>query len=159
VDIKGFSQHLYQTLCRVPDFHPILKAAERAKKKWNMHVEVITNVIPTMNDSDEELEQIADWIVKTLGEKTPWHVTRFVPHLDYKHLSATPIETLERARKIGLEKGLKFVYLGNVPGHPAENTICPKCGKVLIERKGYRLGEFNIKEDGSCSFCGEAIFE
>lgn len=114
VDIKGFSDKLYQKLCRVPHFAPILAATERAKKKWNMHVEIITNIIPTLNDSDEELTAIAKWIKETLGAETPWHVTRFFPYLEYKHLPPTPIETLERAQKIGLKEGLKSIHIGNV---------------------------------------------
>lgn len=114
VDIKGFNNDLYQKLCKIKDFQPILDSAVRAKKKWKMHVEVVTNVIPTLNDDEKQLKGLAEWIVANLGPETPWHVTRFFPYLDYKHLELTPIETLEKAKKIGQEAGLKFVHLGNV---------------------------------------------
>jgi pyruvate formate lyase activating enzyme len=117
LDIKGFTNEFYKKLAKINDFKPILEAGIRAKKKWKMHVECITNIIPTLNDDDKQLKDIADWIVKNLGDDTPWHVTRFFPYLKYKHLPATPIETLEKAQKIGFDAGLKFVYIGNVPGY------------------------------------------
>jgi len=122
VDIKGFSPEAYQKIANVKDFHGILDVTKRAKHRWNMHVEVVSNIIPGINDKDEELSGIASWIREELGEDTPWHVTRFYPHLDLSHLSPTPISTLERGRKIGLDRGLFYVYLGNVPGHAGENT-------------------------------------
>ena len=152
VDIKGFTNEFYKKLARVPDFSPVLRSAERAKKKWKMHVECITNVIPTMNDDEEQLRGIAKWIRNTLGEETPWHVTRFIPYLEYAHLPPTPTKTLEKARQIGFEEGLQFVYIGNVPGHIGENTYCPKCKKLLIERTGYKISQNHL--DGvQCEFC------
>ncbi|MFC1637523.1 AmmeMemoRadiSam system radical SAM enzyme [Candidatus Margulisiibacteriota bacterium] len=153
VDVKGFSEDFYFKLTKIKDFKPVLAAAERAKKKWNMHVEVITLVIPTMNDDDAQLKGIAKWIRDKLGPETPWHVTRFTPYLEYSHLPATPIETLERAQKIGFEAGLQFVYVGNVAGHKGENTYCPKCKKLLIERVGYQT-EIRSVAAGKCGSCG-----
>lgn len=152
VDVKGFTKDFYRWLAKVPDFTSILKAAERAKHKWKMHVEVVTNVIPTHNDDEEQLRGIAQWIIKSLGAETPWHVTRFIPYLELSHLYPTPVTTLEKAREIGLEEGLHFVYLGNVYGHQAENTHCPQCGRVVIERTGYSLSQYEV-EEGRCKFC------
>ncbi|MBU0501969.1 MAG: AmmeMemoRadiSam system radical SAM enzyme [bacterium] len=118
VDVKGFTNDLYFKLAKIKDFSPVLKAAERMKKKWQKHVEIITLVIPTMNDDEKQLTDIANWIVKTLGRDTVWHVTRFFPYLEYKHLLPTPIATLEKAQGIGIGAGLKHVYIGNVPNHP-----------------------------------------
>ncbi len=157
VDVKGFSNDFYRKLAQVPNWETILTAAERAKKKWNMHVEIVTLVIPTWNDDDAQLKSIADWVVDSLGDRTPWHVTRFVPYLELQNLPTTPIETLERARQIGIDAGLKHVYIGNVPGHPAENTYCPNCKRLLVRRVGYEIGEYNLTADGKCSFCGERI--
>jgi pyruvate formate lyase activating enzyme len=155
VDVKGFNKEFYSKLTKIKDFSPILEAAERAKKKWNMHVEIVTNVIPTMNDDDAQLKGIAEWIVKTLGPETPWHVTRFVPYLEYADLPATPIETLEKAQQIGMLAGLQYVYIGNVTGHKGENTYCPKCRKLLIERVGYQT---DVKQKlDKCNNCGEAL--
>jgi pyruvate formate lyase activating enzyme len=153
VDAKGFSDTLYKNLAKVPKWRGILDVAKRAKEKWGMHVEVITNVIPTMNDDETQLTDIADWIYQELGELTPWHVTRFYPQYQLNELPPTPITTLEKAYDIGKKAGLKFVYLGNVPGHDRENTACYSCGKVVIQRAGYFTQVVNI--DGSkCGFCG-----
>ena len=156
VDIKGFRPEIYKFLAKVKDVQPIFKAAVAAKYKYGCHVEVVTNIIPTVNDDEDTLRSIAAWIVKDLGNKTPWHVTRFHPYLELSHLQATPIETLERAVDIGRAAGLEFVYVGNVPGHPAENTVCPNCRRIAISRDGYALGEVKVRE-GYCIFCGEDL--
>ena len=156
VDLKGFSEDFYQKIANVNDFSGILRNAERAKKKWNMWVEVITNVIPGYNDDESQLKGIAEWIFNNLGDDTPWHLTRFIPHLELSDVPLTPVETLERGRKIGLGAGLKFVYLGNVPGHRYENTYCPGCGELLIERFNYSILAYQI-EDSQCRYCGESI--
>ena len=121
-----------------------------------MHVEVVTNVIPMMNDDDEQLEGIASWIRDELGDLTPWHVTRFYPQHNLMHLPATSIASLEKAYDIGKRTGLRFVYLGNVPGHDGENTVCYSCGKVVIRRFGYNAEVVGV--DGSkCKFCGAEL--
>jgi pyruvate formate lyase activating enzyme len=152
VDIKGFTNEFYKTLAKINDFSPVLKATERAKNKWNMHIECVTNIIPTLNDDEKQLKDIATWIKNTLGEDTPWHVTRFIPFLEFSHLPPTPKETLEKARDIGLKTGLKYVYTGNITGHPGEHTYCPNCNKLLIERTGYFITANNI-ENSKCKFC------
>ena len=156
VDIKGFTKDFYQKLARVSNFETILEATKRAKEKWNMHVEIITLIIPGWNDDEKQLRDIAMWIKNNLGENTPWHVTRFVPYLELKDIHVTPIETLEKARKIGLDTGLKYVYIGNVPGNTGENTYCPKCKHLLIERVGYET-EIKGLNENKCDFCGETI--
>ena len=156
VDIKGFRPETYKFLAKVPKIEPIFEAAVRAKDVHGCHVEIVTNVIPTVNDDEETLRGIASWIVSELGEKTPWHVTRFYPYLELSHLTPTPIETLERAMAIGREEGLKFVYIGNVPGHPGENTICPNCHRLVIRRDGYSISRVEVRE-GYCAFCGEDL--
>ena len=156
VDIKGFSRDFYRNVANVPDFRGILRVTERAKNRWNIHVEVVTNIIPEYNDKEEEMRSLAQWIYRNLGEDTPWHITRFHPQLELRNHYATPVSTLEKLKKIGEEEGLRFVYLGNVPGHPGENTYCPRCGRLLIERRNYLVGEYNIK-DKTCVFCGERI--
>jgi pyruvate formate lyase activating enzyme len=153
VDVKGFTDAFYRQLAKIPHWRGILDVARRAKEKWHMHVEVVTNVIPTMNDDEEQLRSIASWIRDNLGELTPWHVTRFHPLHEFTHLSATPLATLERAHEIGKQAGLKFVYLGNVPGHDYENTMCYSCGKMVVRRIGYDTEVVGL--DGSkCKFCG-----
>lgn len=156
VDIKGFRGEFYKKIARVDDFQGILRVTVRAKKKWGMHVEVVTNIIPGYNDSEEELRELATWIMVELGENTPWHVTQFVPHLHLSHIPPTPVKTLEKARQIGFEQGLKFVYVGNIPGHPGEHTYCPDCHKMLIQRYGFGVVDF-ILRNGSCPHCGTKI--
>jgi pyruvate formate lyase activating enzyme len=153
VDIKGFSDGFYRHIARVSQWRGILDVARRAKEKWHMHVEVVTNVIPTLNDDDEQLHGIAQWVRDNLGELTPWHVTRFHPLYQFTHLSATPLSTLEKAYRIGKEVGLKFVYVGNVPGHDYENTVCYSCGRVNVRRVGYDTRVVGLSGT-KCKFCG-----
>jgi len=156
VDVKGFTDAFYRNLARIANWRGILEVAKRARDKWQMHVEVITNIIPTMNDDDQQLEGIARWIKDELGELTPWHVTRFYPHHHLIHLPPTPITSLERAYNIGREVGLKFIYAGNVPGHQSENTICYSCGKLVVRRFGYDAEIVGL-EGSRCRFCGAEL--
>ena len=157
VDIKGFSRTTYRKISGLGKWECVLRATERAKKKHGIHVECVTNVTPTINDSFDELREIAAWIRDGLGPETPWHVTRFHPHLDLSHLPPTPMSTLERTFEIGKEEGLQHVYLGNVPGHKGQETLCPGCGKVLVRRSGFGIFEMAII-DGKCPDCGTGIY-
>ncbi len=160
-DLKGFSNDTYRRIANVKNFTGILDVLIRAKNYWHMHLEIITNLIPGINDGEEELKEMARWIHDELGEETPWHVTAFVPHFRWSHFKPTPVSLLEKAREIGLEAGLKYVYLGNVPGHPAENTHCPECGHLLIERADYKILQYNLNGN-KCEMCGnviEGVFE
>ncbi len=156
VDIKGFSDTFYKKLAKISKWRGILDVTKRAKEKWGLHVEVVTNIIPTMNDDEEQLKGIAGWIRSELGEMTPWHVTRFYPHHQTSHLPPTPVATLERAIGIGREAGLRFIYAGNIPGHSSENTTCYSCGKLVVRRRGYQTQVVGL--DGSkCRFCGAEL--
>jgi pyruvate formate lyase activating enzyme len=156
IDIKGFSDAFYRDLARIPHWRGILEVAKQAQERWQMHLEVITNIVPTMNDDDQQLEGIASWIRDELGELTPWHVTRFYPHHNLMHLPATPVATLERACEIGRRAGLKFIYAGNVPGHQSENTACHSCGRLVVRRFGYRTELVGL-EGSKCRFCGTEL--
>jgi pyruvate formate lyase activating enzyme len=156
VDIKGFSDSFYKILSGVPHWREILEVTRRAKDKWGMHVEVVTNIIPTMNDDDQQLEGIANWIKDELGELTPWHVTRFYPHHRLKELPPTPIATIEHAVEIGRKAGLKFIYAGNVPGHQSESTRCYACGDVVVRRLGYETEVVGLS-GSRCRFCGAEL--
>ncbi len=156
VDIKGFSDGLYRQLAKISHWRGILDVARRAKEKWDMHVEVVTNIVPTMNDDEEQLNGIASWVRNDLGELTPWHVTRFYPMRDLNYLPPTPVSTLEKAYQIGKQAGLKFVYLGNVSGHKYENTVCYSCGKLVVSRVGYNVEVVGL-DDSRCKFCGSEL--
>lgn len=153
VDVKGFTDNAYRDLARITHWRGILEVSERARHKWNMHVEVVTNVIPGVNDDVHHLTDIAVWIKEKLGALTPWHITRFYPHREYAHLPPTPLSTLENAYCTGMKAGLKFVYIGNVPGNSHENTVCYNCGELAIERVGYATRLTGVKGSG-CEYCG-----
>jgi pyruvate formate lyase activating enzyme len=156
VDVKGFNDEVYHKLAKINNWQGILETAERAKKKWNMHVEIVTNLIPTINTDDEQLKGIAKWINDQLGALTPWHITRFYPQYQATDLPATPISTLEHALNIGKQAGLKFIYIGNVPGHESENTLCYKCGSLAVQRSGYSTRVLALK-GSKCSVCGSDL--
>lgn len=156
VDVKAWSERSYSDLCRIRDFKPVLAAAVRAKHVHGCHVEIVTNVIPTINDDDESLSGIAAWIGAELGSETPWHVTRFLPYLEFAHLPATPIKTLERAVRLGHEAGLDFVYLGNVPDHAGQDTVCPNCHRLVVRRSGMALEDVALRGT-FCDMCGHNL--
>jgi pyruvate formate lyase activating enzyme len=157
VDIKGFEDATYKRLCHVSHADAVREQARRAKHVHGMHVECVTNVVPTVNDSDDELRAVAAWIAGTLGPETPWHVTRFVPYLEFAHLPVTPIATLERAREIGRAEGLRFIYLGNVDIEGGEDTVCPACGTPAVRRRGFAVTAEHVAENGSCTRCGAPL--
>ncbi|MCK4466401.1 MAG: hypothetical protein KAU83_11890 [Bacteroidales bacterium] len=107
------------------------------------------------NDDDGELKDAADFVANELGVDTPWHISRFFPDYKMTDVSPTPVETLDRAREIGLETGLRYVYVGNVPGEA--NTVCHKCGQMLIRRLGYQVLENRVQPDGHCPNCGTSV--
>jgi len=156
VDIKGFDDTTYRSLCKVRSVQPILEMAVRAKKRWNMHVEVVTNVIPTINDDEGTIRGIAAWIAAELGPDTPWHITRFFPYVELAHLPPTPLTTLRRAREIGAEEGLHHVFLGNVDEPGGEDTTCPSCGELAVGREGYRIVQPSAGT-GKCASCGRDL--
>ncbi len=154
VDIKSFSNDFYRKICGAR-LAPVLESTKLAKE-LGMHVETITLIIPTKNDSQEEITQIVRWVRDNLGADTPMHFTRFHPMYKMDDLNATPLTTLEMAYDIAKKEGMRFVYTGNVPGHKYENTYCPKCNTLLIDRAGFRVSAMKIK-DGKCPECGEGV--
>ena len=158
VDIKSFSEEFYLKIVG-GRLKPVL---ENVKYLWekNVWVEVTTLVIPGHNDSEKELTQIAEF-VKSVSPDLPWHISRFFPAYKMLDTPPTPIETLIKAYEIGKKVGLNYVYIGNIP--PTEdlikynNTYCPKCGNLLIERIGYDTHVIGITSSGQCSKCGAQI--
>lgn len=154
VDLKGFSDKTYQWMASAK-LQPVLDTLKTLKEK-GVWLEVGYLVIPTVNDSPQEIQAMVDWVAKNLGPDVPLHFLRFFPQHKLTNLPPTPIATLERAYETARKAGMHYVYLGNVPGHKANNTWCPQCGKLLIERTGFFTGENNIK-NGRCRFCGRKI--
>jgi len=154
IDLKGFSERFYNEVV-----HAMLKEVLDSiveYKRQGIWIELTTLVIPGWNDSDEDLRGIAGFIAEKVGNETPWHVSAFHPTYKLTDRTSTPLDTLRRARRIGLEAGLRYVYEGNVPGEGGENTYCPSCGETLIERHGFYL-EHNSIEMGKCPACAAVI--
>jgi pyruvate formate lyase activating enzyme len=158
VDLKSFSGRLYQKLINVPQAAGVFKTLKYVHDQYpQIHIECITNVIPTWNDSQDNLKRIANWIIKNIGKKTPWHVTRFFPYADLTNVPPTPEEVLYKARKIGMKEGLEFVYIGNMAVDKEDDTFCPKCENLAIRRTGYSVEVLGVNKDGQCTDCGEDL--
>jgi pyruvate formate lyase activating enzyme len=153
VDLKAFKDRTYRRLIGAT-LQPVLDSIVKMKSQ-GVWIEVTTLVIPTVNDSDGELRDIAEFI-RSVGPEVPWHISRFHPDHKLIDLDATPTGSLVRAMEIGRESGLRYVYMGNVPGHEGESTFCYSCGAMLIKRFGFQVTEYRI-EDGLCPRCGTAI--
>ncbi len=152
IDLKGDAA-FYRDICSAR-VEPVKKTI-RLMKELGIWIECTTLVIPGLNDSTEVLKGIADFLV-SVDPAMPWHVSQFYPTYKMLDRPRTPIETLRRARKIGLEAGLKFVYEGNVPGGGGESTACPSCGELLVERFNYSI-ERNKLKNGICVKCGMPV--
>lgn len=154
IDLKGFSDEFYAKMTDA-SLEPVLKTLKVLKEE-GVHTEITNLLLPGYNDDPDILRKMCRWIKENLGEDTPVHFSRFFPMYKLLNLNPTPVSTLETARNIALQCGLRYVYIGNVGGNPAENTRCPRCGKLLIERRGYFVQQNNI-ENGVCKFCGFQI--
>ena len=154
IDLKSFDPQFYRDLVG-GELAPVLRTLQTLRQK-KVHVEIVNLVITQMNDQPETLAKMCAWIKDELGPLTPLHFSRFYPLYKMQNHYPTPASALEQARDIALKAGLKYVYIGNLPGNKAESTFCHNCGKLVIERTGYRLGEVKMK-DGACGHCGTKI--
>ena len=153
VDLKAFDDKFYRDMCGAR-LKPVLATLEGMKEK-GIWLEVTTLLVTDLNDSERELREIARFLVG-LGAEVPWHVSRFHPTYRLTDRGPTPVERLRRAREIGLEAGLHYVYTGNVPGDSGENTYCRSCGAVLIKRVGYSLKKLDLA-GAACGQCGAVL--
>lgn len=154
VDLKSFRDEVYRQVCGAR-LQPVLDALVKMKA-LGVWVEVTTLVVPGMNDSVGELNDIARFIAGELGPETPWHVSRFHPDYQMNDRGPTPPATLQQAYDLGREAGLHYVYVGNMPGARLEDTPCPNCGRTVIERWGFYVRGRHTRE-GRCSHCGVQI--
>ena len=154
VDLKGFSEDFYKDITG-GTLAPVLNTLKTLKKN-GVWLEITNLVIPTKNDTEKMIKDMCEWIKNELGCEVPVHFSRFYPQYKLQNLSPTPIETLQKAAKIARKTKLLYIYIGNVPGIKEESTYCPKCKKILIERKGYDVRQINII-DGKCKFCKQNI--
>lgn len=153
VDLKAFTEDFYSRICG-GRLKPVLDALVVLKQE-NVWLEITNLIIPTLNDDNGKIKEMCQWIIKNLGPDVPLHFSRFFPHYKLKNLPPTPFETIKDARNIAMDTGLKYVYIGNVRSE-AENTYCPECRKLLIERAGYFVKQNNIS-DARCRFCRRKI--
>ncbi len=154
VDLKAFTEDFYDTQCGAT-LAPVLETL-RSMRKMGIFIEVTTLVIPGLNDDAGELGGLAEFIAKELGEHTPWHVSRFHPTYQLTDRPATDVSKLMEARRIGLEKGLRYVFTGNVPGAGTESTACPSCGNEVIVRRGFSVLQ-NRVSNNRCPDCGGEV--
>ena len=154
IDLKGITEDYYRDMTG-GRLAPVQEALRRFRE-GGTHLELVNLVVPTHNDGDDALRRLCDWVAEDLGPDTPVHFSRFVPLYKLTNLPPTPVETLERAHAIAKEAGLRYPYLGNVPGNDAENTFCPSCGELLIRRVGYTT-EVVALVDGRCGSCNAQV--
>ncbi len=157
VDFKGNANpRFYKKYCNVPSVDPIYDAL-KAMKAAKIHVEITNLLVTDVGDNVKDAEKLAQWIVQELGEDTPIHLLRFYPHHKLRNLPPTPIKALEAAAAASSRAGLKYVYLGNVPGHQGANTVCHNCGALLIERLGVHTTSVRLTRDNHCPSCNLPI--
>ncbi len=154
IDLKGFSPAFYRDVSSA-ELAPVLRSIKQAAKSGR-HLEIVNLVVPTLNDSGTMLKELVKWVASEAGPDVPLHFTRFHPDFQLLNLPPTPVETLERARDMAMHEGLQYVYVGNVPGNPGNNTYCPSCKAVCIERSGFFVAAVRMK-GGKCAACGHPI--
>ena len=157
VDFKAAGDpDFYKNVSAVPNVAPIYEALKELKLQ-GVHIEITNLVIPKIGDDMGRLTEMATWIKDYLGKDTPFHLLRFHPDYKMTTVPATPVETLEHAYMTCKEVGLNYAYLGNVPGHPAENTYCPNCNEAVIKRYSFEITRWNLTKDMRCPVCGTSI--
>lgn len=155
IDLKGFNNEFYNKMGMLAELNPVLEALKMIKES-GVWLEITNLLIPGQNDNPQEIREMCIWIKNNLGDQVPLHFSRFMPAFKLENLPPTPFSKLEEAYNIAKEVGLKYVYLGNIPGNAKENTYCPRCKKLIVGRIGYKVTENNIAE-GKCKFCGYSI--
>jgi pyruvate formate lyase activating enzyme len=155
VDLKSMSDAFYRDVCSAA-LKPVQNTLVVARS-MGVHVEVVNLVIPTLNDAPEQVQELSRWVRANLGPETPLHFSGFAPMYQMRHLPPTSPESLESARRIAMAEGLKHVYIGNRRSDEGQNTYCPACGILLIERVGFTVLQNRMK-DGRCPGCGHEIY-
>lgn len=155
IDLKAFTETFYRDLCKAR-LEPVKETIRTIARDTDIWMEITTLVVPGQNDSEEELKAIAEFIATEASADVPWHVSRFYPQYMMDDGVPTSQKILEKAYDIGKEAGLRYIYIGNLPGVRAESTYCYSCGELLIDRVGYTVKSNRI-EDGTCPQCGAEI--
>ena len=158
VDFKGSGEtNFLRRNVGIPDAGPVYQTLLDLKKNTKVHIEITDLIVPKIGDNLQEARKLSRWIYDNLGPDTPVHFLRFHPDFKLSHLPWTPVETLERHHEIAKAEGLKYVYIGNAPGHPLENTYCAGCGAVVVKRFGFDITGWYMDKNNNCLNCGEHI--
>ncbi len=154
IDLKSFSESFYKEVC-AGRLQPVLDTLKQLHEggTWT---EVVTLLIPGLNDSPDEIKRLAAWLAANTGPTVPLHFSRFHPAYRMRNLPPTPYDTLRTARELALKEGCRFVYIGNAPGLGGEDTACPACGELVVKRRGYSI-EANRLKNGVCPACGKPV--
>lgn len=158
VDFKGNGEtNFLRRNVGIPDAGPVYQTLLDLKKNTKVHIEITDLIVPTIGDNLQEARKLCRWIYENLGPDTPTHFLRFHPDFKLSHLPWTSVETLERHYDVAKAEGLKYAYIGNVPGHPFESTYCAGCGSVVVKRYGFDITGWYMDKDNNCLNCGEHI--
>ncbi len=158
VDFKGSGEREFvRKYIGIPDAEPVFQTLLEMKRRTKIHIEITDLIVPEIGDNLDAARRLSRWVYENLGPETPIHFLRFHPDYKLLHLPWTPVETLEKHAKIAKEEGLLYVYIGNVPGHPLENTYCPGCGQIVVERHGYDILDWRLDQNNRCTNCGYAV--
>lgn len=155
VDFKGNAEsNFVRKFIGIPSADPIFQTLIEIRDKTKVHTEITDLIIPGVGDNIEEARKLSKWLYDNLGPDVPIHFLRFHPDYKMMDIPSTPVETLEKHHSVGKEAGLKYVYIGNVPGHPLEHTYCPECGNIAIARYGFDITGWHLDEHNRCVACG-----
>ena len=155
VDFKGSGkQEFVRQYIGIPSAEPIFQTLKEIRDKTSIHIEITDLIVPQVGDDLEAARKLCKFVYDELGPDTPIHFLRFHPDYKMMEFGYTPIETLEKHHCIAKQEGLRYAYIGNVPGHPLENTYCPECNNIAIERYGYDIGSWNLDDNNCCNKCG-----
>lgn len=155
VDVKSINPEFYRKYCAAR-LEPVLEVTKEMVDN-GVHVETTNLVIPGLNDDREDIEKLCDWHLRDLGSEAPLHFSRFFPMYKMSRLLPTPVQTVEEAVQTAKEKGIRYVYGGNIPGSRTDSTYCPGCGRPVVERLGYTISKWNLDSETRCKHCGEKI--
>jgi pyruvate formate lyase activating enzyme len=152
IDIKAMSDDFYKKICGVQSVQPVLDTAKRLKTN-GIHVEITNLIIPDLNDSREDIQNLCRWVVENLGKDTPTHFSAYHPDFKMPSMNRTPFDTLDMAYNIAKETGLYFPYVGNISHEQGGNTYCPNCHHLLLGRRGYSFKKIDVTDNKKCPKC------
>jgi pyruvate formate lyase activating enzyme len=158
VDFKGSGKlEFVRQYIGIPNSDPIFQSLKEIRDKSSIHTEITDLIVPKVGDDLESARKLCKFTYNELGPDTPIHFLRFHPDYKMMEFDNTPIQTLEKHHAIAKEEGLRYAYIGNVPGHPLEHTYCPECKNIAIQRYGFSIGSWNLDNNNCCKFCGYPI--